>query len=90
MFNILKELAENLGDESSDLDLERCSDFFIHNGQYDKAVELLYKKGKKYDYAIDLCMEHKVKINEEMAEGLTPPKVDDPREKEGECVSNDE
>ena len=82
MFTILKELAESLGEGSSDLDLERCSDFFIKNGQFEKAVELLYKKGKKYDYAIDLCIEHRVKINEEMAEGLTPPKTDDPKEKE--------
>jgi len=82
MFAILKELAENLNEGSSDEDLERCSDFFIANGQYDKAVELLYKKGKKFDYAIDLCIEHKVNITEEMAEGLTPPKAEDSRDKE--------
>jgi len=84
MFNVLKELAENLTEESSDADLERCSDYFLKNGQYEKAVELLYNKGKKYDVAIDLCIEHKVKINEEMAEGMTPPKADEnePREKE--------
>ncbi|GMI07811.1 hypothetical protein TrVE_jg6403 [Triparma verrucosa] len=87
MFDVLQGLAEDLGGEDSGVamsnaDLDRCADFFIQNGQHSKAVELLYKKGQKFDYAIDLCNDHKVTITDEMAEGLTPPKSDDPVEQE--------
>ena len=82
MFDVLKGLAEDLGDNATEADLEKCADYFISNGQCQKAVELLYKKGKKYDYAIQLCIDHKVTITEDMAEGLTPQKTDDPVEQE--------
>lgn len=82
MFDVLKGLAEDLGDNATDADLEKCADYFISKKQYQNAVELLYKKGKKYDYAIQLCIEHKVQIDDEMAEGLTPPKTEDPVEQE--------
>jgi intraflagellar transport protein 140 len=82
MYDVLKSLAENLGENASPLDIERCAEYFINNNQVAKAVEILWKKAKKYDYAIDLCLEHKVKIDDDMAEGLTPPKSDDPVEAE--------
>ena len=34
--------------------------------------------GKRYVRAIDLCMQHKVKLTDEMVEGLTPPKETPP------------
>lgn len=51
--------------------LGRCAEFFIDHGQYDKAVRL-YVMGKKYNQAIELCLNQKVKITEELAEKLSP------------------
>ena len=82
MFDVLKGVAEDLGENATEAELEKCADFFISNGQFQKAVELLYKKGKKFDYAIQLCIDHKVNITEDMAEGMTPEKTDDPVEQE--------
>ena len=82
MGDVLKSLAENLEEGASAADLEKCAEYFISNNQAAKAIEILWKKAKKYDVAIDLCLTHKVKIDDEMAEGLTPPKSDDPVESE--------
>lgn len=39
--------------------LSRCVDFFIHNGQFDKAVGLC-TRSRRYLQAIELCVTHKV------------------------------
>ncbi|CAN0550224.1 unnamed protein product, partial [Ectocarpus sp. 12 AP-2014] len=53
--------------------LSRCVEFFVANGQFDKAVGLCITN-RKHLQAIELCVAHKVPISEGMAEELTPKK----------------
>ncbi|KAG7165048.1 Intraflagellar transport protein 140-like [Homarus americanus] len=77
-------------DESADPALiQRCAQYFISNGQYDRAVSLLIT-GKQYSDALDLCVEHNVWVTEELAERFTLPKDESARnqilEKVAECA----
>ncbi|XP_068236628.1 intraflagellar transport protein 140 homolog isoform X1 [Palaemon carinicauda] len=77
-------------DESADPALiQRCSQYFISNGQFDRAVSLLIT-GKQYSEALDLCVEHNVWVTEELAERFTLPKDENARnqilEKVAECA----
>ncbi|OWZ10206.1 Intraflagellar Transport Protein 140 [Phytophthora megakarya] len=56
--------------------LKKCADFFITNGHYAKAVHLCLI-GNRVAEALEVCMQHDVKVTEEMAEKMTPPKGDD-------------
>ncbi|CAN0099903.1 unnamed protein product, partial [Scytosiphon promiscuus] len=71
MFEALKSMMDDLGSHASPQVLSRCVDFFVANGQFDKAVGLCITSGK-HSRAIELCVTHKVPISEEMAEELTP------------------
>ncbi len=82
MFDVLQTLAENLGENASEKEIRECVDYFVNRKAVGRAVELLYKQAKRYDEAIDLCVEHKVTIDDKMAEGMTPPKSDDPAEQD--------
>lgn len=73
MFEVLRSIAGSLNENANPQTVARCAEFFIEHGQFEKAVQL-YITGKRYSAAIDLCVQHKVKISDEMAEGLTPPK----------------
>ncbi|CAM9286859.1 unnamed protein product [Discosporangium mesarthrocarpum] len=73
MFDVLKSITEDLGSDASPQVLSKCADFFIEHNQFEKAVGLCIK-GKRYLHAINLCIDHKVTITEDMAEQLTPPK----------------
>ena len=44
----------------------------MQNKQFPRAVEL-YTMAKRYSMAIDMCLQHKVTIKEDMVENLTPP-----------------
>ncbi|KAH8866529.1 Intraflagellar transport protein like [Schistosoma japonicum] len=71
-FGALQNIASSLSDEQLDPDiLKQCSEFFIENNQYDRAVEIL-ASGKQYWDAVNLCNEHYVPITEELIEKLTP------------------
>jgi intraflagellar transport protein 140 len=83
MFEILRSIAGSLNENANPQTVARCAEFFIEHGQFEKAVQL-FITGKRYTAAIDLCVQHKVKITDEMAEGLTPPK-----ESEGEKGAED-
>ncbi|CAM1291051.1 IFT140 (predicted) [Pycnogonum litorale] len=74
-FSTLQHIANDLDDKADPELLKRCAQFFIENGHFDRAVDLL-SIGKKYIDALDLCMEHHVTMNEKLAERLTPPKSD--------------
>jgi intraflagellar transport protein 140 len=76
LFDVLRSISDELGDESSPETLARCADFFKEHGQYEKSVHLLLT-GKQYDEALDVCMAQKIKITEEMAERMTLPKGKD-------------
>ena len=61
-------------DENADPELlARCASWFLENGRFDKATSLLVKGGR-HDEALRLALEHDVKLTEEMAEAMTPPK----------------
>ncbi|KAJ6657554.1 hypothetical protein lerEdw1_002269, partial [Lerista edwardsae] len=69
-FAALQLIAEDLDEKSDPALLARCSDFFIEHAQYEKAVELLLA-AKKYQDALQLCLEQNLTITEEMAEKMT-------------------
>nr|CCA15523.1 intraflagellar transport protein 140 putative [Albugo laibachii Nc14] len=53
--------------------LKKTIDFFQSNGQYEKAVQLSLVAGRILE-ALNLCINHDVKVTEEMAEEMTPVK----------------
>ncbi|XP_066239057.1 intraflagellar transport protein 140 homolog isoform X1 [Saccopteryx leptura] len=72
-FVALQLIAEDLDEKSDPALLARCSDFFLEHHQYEKALELLLA-AKKYQEALQLCLEQNMTITEEMAEKMTVPK----------------
>ncbi|GAB1610026.1 hypothetical protein Ahia01_001288500, partial [Argonauta hians] len=74
-FGALQALTLDLDDKADPEVLEKCAEFFLDNAQYDKAVELL-AMAKKYWEAIQLLMEKNITMTPDLAEKLTPPKVD--------------
>lgn len=72
-FGALQLIAEDLDEKSDPALLARCSDFFLEHNQYEKAVELLLA-AKKYQEALQLCLEQNMTITEEMAEKMTVSK----------------
>jgi len=73
MFDVLQTIAGELDENTNPQTVARCAEFFMEHGQFEKAVQL-FVTGKRYIRAIDLAVQHKVKITDEMAEGMTPPK----------------
>ncbi|OQS07185.1 Intraflagellar Transport Protein [Thraustotheca clavata] len=75
LFDELHTIADELGSATttSPVVLGKCADFFAKNQQYAKAVPLLILANRITE-ALDMCVANKVKITEEMAEKLTPPK----------------
>ncbi|MGH0149769.1 UNVERIFIED_CONTAM: hypothetical protein FKN15_049588 [Acipenser sinensis] len=69
-FGALQLIAEELDEDSDPALLARCSDFFIEHSQYEKAVELLVA-AKKYQEALQLCLDQSLTITEELAERMT-------------------
>ncbi|RLN68428.1 hypothetical protein BBP00_00001031 [Phytophthora kernoviae] len=78
LFEELHHLTDELSGSgnTSPAILKKCADFFIANGQYAKAVHLCLI-GNRVAEALDVCMKNDVKVTEEMAEKMTPPKGDD-------------
>ncbi|XP_067291267.1 intraflagellar transport protein 140 homolog isoform X2 [Pseudorasbora parva] len=72
-FGALQLIAEDLNETSDPALLARCSDFFIKHAQYQKAVELLVA-AKKYNEALQLCLDQSLTITDDLAESLTVPK----------------
>ncbi|KAL5104623.1 hypothetical protein TcWFU_002267 [Taenia crassiceps] len=52
--------------------IRKCSNFFLQNSQFSKAVEVL-ARGKQWLEAVKLCTEYDVALSEDLAEQLTPP-----------------
>ena len=71
-FDMLNSIAQDLGVDSSPQTLARCADFLVQHKQYDKAIEL-YVMAKRYHAAIEMAMQHRVNLTDEMVEKLTPP-----------------
>uniref|UniRef100_A0A8C5R4T8 Intraflagellar transport 140 n=1 Tax=Leptobrachium leishanense TaxID=445787 RepID=A0A8C5R4T8_9ANUR len=72
-FGALQLIAEDLDEKSDPALLARCSDFFIEHRQFEKAVELLLA-AKKYNDALQLCLEENLAITEDLAEKMTVSK----------------
>ncbi|XP_077980431.1 intraflagellar transport protein 140 homolog [Glandiceps talaboti] len=72
-FGALQLIADDLDERTDPNLLNKCADFFMEHGQYDKAVELLVV-AKRYLEALDLCIQHNVTITEKLAEKMTIPK----------------
>jgi len=75
-FGALQVISESLTSNTDPEVLKRCAQFFLDNGQFDKAVDLL-AIGKKYIDALKLCSEQNVMLTEDLVEKLTPEKSDD-------------
>ncbi|RHY88736.1 hypothetical protein DYB26_002578 [Aphanomyces astaci] len=82
LFDELHTIADELGSSTntSPIVLGKCADFFAKNGQHAKAVPLLIR-GNRIADALEICIQHKVKITEEMADLLTPAKPSDETDK---------
>lgn len=72
VFDLLNAVAQDLGAASSPQTLARCAEFLVQHKQFDKAIEL-YVLAKRPHAAVEMCLQHKVTINDDMVETLTPP-----------------
>ncbi|XP_066914160.1 intraflagellar transport protein 140 homolog isoform X1 [Clytia hemisphaerica] len=72
-FGALQLISEDLDENADPEVLRKCAEFFIDHEQYDKAVNLLVV-AKKFEEALDMCLDHHITITEEMGEKLTLPK----------------
>ena len=72
MYDMVNIIAQDLGADTSPQILARCAEFLVMQKQFEKAIEL-YIMARRHLPAIEMCMQHKVKITEEMADLLTPP-----------------
>eukprot|EP00501_MAST-03F_sp_TOSAG23-6_P000179 GSMAST32.ASY1.ANO1.182.1 assembled CDS len=78
LFEQLRSITEQLASDDPDGDgdpntkadpqmLARCAEFFMDHGEFEKAVHISITAGKP-DTALELCVEHRIKITDEMAE----------------------
>ncbi|CAG9773857.1 unnamed protein product [Ceutorhynchus assimilis] len=72
-FDILQEIATQLDADSDPALIDKCAQYFINEEQFDKAVDLL-GIAKKYSEAIQVCVDHNVRLTEDLTEKLTPEK----------------
>lgn len=79
-FDMLNMIAQELGVGSSPQTLARCADFLVTHRQYEKAIDL-YVMAKRYLAAVEMCLQQRVSINDEMTEKLTPPETMDAGER---------
>lgn len=70
LFQVLADVAEDLDDSTDPALLEKAANFFMQNGLYDKAVNLLIT-AHRFEEAVDLIAKHKIIITEEQAERMT-------------------
>jgi len=80
MFEMLNSIAQDLGAETSPQTLARCAEFLVQHKQFEKATEL-YIMARRYPQAIEMCLQNKLTITEDMAEKLSPAEGIDPTER---------
>lgn len=73
LFDQLREITEQLPADSDPSLLNRCAEFFLDHGQYEKTVRLFTVAGE-YSKALDLCVMHSVPLSDEAAEKMCPEK----------------
>ena len=72
VFEMLNAIAADLGAHSNPETLAKCADFLVEHKQYERAVEL-YVMAKKFVQAIDMCLQNRVTISDDMVDKMTPP-----------------
>lgn len=87
LFDALRKIADDLSSSSDPEVLSKCAEFFMQHNQHEKAVHLL-SMSHQYERAVELCIEHDVQINEDMAERMTPEKNSMDSSKRAEILSN--
>ncbi|RYZ12068.1 MAG: hypothetical protein EOO70_09315, partial [Myxococcaceae bacterium] len=70
-FETINAIAQDLGVNSSPQLMARCADFLVSNKQYGKAIEL-YVMARKFYSAIEICVQHKIPLTDEIVAQLTP------------------
>ncbi|KAJ1408062.1 hypothetical protein B484DRAFT_403632, partial [Ochromonadaceae sp. CCMP2298] len=80
VFEMLNTIAQDLGADSSPQTLARCAEFLVQHKQFDKAIEL-YVLAQRHRSAVEMCLQQRVNINDDMAEKLSPPDTTDPSER---------
>eukprot|EP00056_Hartaetosiga_gracilis_P002835 m.57093 g.57093 ORF g.57093 m.57093 type:complete len:1349 (+) comp11214_c0_seq1:56-4102(+) len=66
----LSEVTQNLDDTADPHLVEKASDYFLQNGQFERAVKLLIIS-RKYEEALGLIEEHNIFLSDEYAEKMT-------------------
>ena len=74
LFEVLRNIADELGPSTDAAILAQCADFFTRHSQFEKAVHLLLM-ARRFDAAIELAVSQMVKITDEMAERMAPEKA---------------
>ncbi len=88
LYDSLRLIADELGNDSDPALLRRCGDFFLQHHQYDKAVGLLVS-GNQVNKALDICTQFQAKLTEEIADKMTAEKLGpDASEEEKENRNN--
>ena len=75
VFDMLNTIAHDLGADTSPQTLGKCAEFLVQHKQFDRAVEL-YVMAKKHLQAVEMCLQYRVNISEDMVERMTPPEAD--------------
>ncbi|VVC28777.1 Six-bladed beta-propeller, TolB-like,WD40-repeat-containing domain,WD40 repeat, conserved site,WD40/YVTN [Cinara cedri] len=71
-YDAIVTMSQELNIEDDSSLLLKCSSFFMNQGHYDNAVNLL-AMANKFEEAVDQCQEHKVTITDTLGDHLTPP-----------------
>ncbi|KAF0771516.1 Uncharacterized protein FWK35_00000315 [Aphis craccivora] len=71
-YDAIVTMSQELDIEDDSSLLLKCSNFFMSQGHYDNAVNLL-AMANKFEEAVEQCQEHKVIITEALGDRLTPP-----------------
>ena len=81
-YDYLRTLVDDLGEEEDPTTLLKAAEYFIAEGMHDKAVHLLVS-AKQYSKALEICLSHNVKMDENVIEKLIPEDAtSDPKKKE--------
>ena len=72
LFDSLRNIADSINASTDPSLAQRCADFFLDHGQFDKAVHLFTQAGE-CTKALDLCVLHNIPLSEETAEAMVPP-----------------
>ena len=80
LFDELRQIADTIAEDAAKgkpgtdpETLAKCADFFVQHKQHEKAVHM-YVMGGRIGDAIEMCLQQKVKITDEMADKMTPAK----------------